>query len=127
MIGSPLVVQPAMGMILRGYFRGLRLEIRAITRSALRSMLRSVAFDRLPLLASSEARAFAFAAWLLSGTGYERPGPAKSRAGSASRAPVVSLAMGRYPSGDWMSEGAKMATTRCSATPKQSCQRHATI
>ncbi len=53
--------------------------------------------DMRPALTAWLARAFALAAWLLSGTGYERPGPANVEDGNALRALVVSLAIELLP------------------------------
>lgn len=63
------------------------------TLFALVSIFASVDGDMRPAFTAWLARLFAFAAWLLSGTGYERSGPAKSDFGSALRAPDESLAM----------------------------------
>ena len=62
-------------------------------RSALASIRASCAFDMRPAFTACEALALALRACDASGTGYERPGPAKSPFGRAFRARVVSFAI----------------------------------
>src|SRR5579859_1574980 len=87
-------------------------------RSALASILCSSAVDMRPAFTACVARAFALAAWLASGIGYERSGPANVEAGSFARALVVRTAINPpFPAAQTHPASARPCAPSCADAP----------